>query len=246
MKTDSTPPPSPYLDHYRAALREQKPDEDFDEALLRVAKRLDPEGYAVTFAAQCAELDAAGSDHRAAAVSLVGEPLPAAEPPAPVVVPNVPEVPDLNALAARPGVQVTRHVQASVSLDFPQAMVDKQGRLTPDQWARLMAAYDNALEEHMKAGMEQGRSVSLGAAAREVPLPFDQIGVKLPPAEQHAMQQAIVALIPDAAFAPDTSFVNEVVTSIASQRPGRPRASLSCGVLALGVPLLVCVAALLR
>jgi hypothetical protein len=248
METKATPPPpSPYLEHYRAALREQAAGEDFDEALVRVDKRLDPEGYAVTFAAQCTELDAIGPEHRAAAVSLVGEPLPPVSGlPTPVVLPSAPAVIDLNALMSQPGVHVTRQYQARVSLEFPQASVDKRGRLTPEQWARLMADYGEALGAYMQAGMEHGQNVSLGAAARAVPLPFAQVGGTLSDAEQQEMQQTIAALIPDVPLSSPPGLGGQIVSSVTRQISSRPRIAIGCGLLVLAFLLPFLLRAVLR
>jgi hypothetical protein len=127
----------------------------------------------------------------------VPEPTAPPQPPpvAPPILPSTSEALDLNTLVeagSRPPAPVVRRVQASVRLDIPQAAVDEQGWLRPEEWAALLAAWDKAVEAHMTREMEQGRMVAADLAG--VAVPWERVPNSLTPPQRQELEQALRGL----------------------------------------------------
>lgn len=84
----------------------------------------------------------------------------------------------------------SRHVDAEVKIDLPQAVIDPDSRLSPTAYWKLMHRWSEAIERDVEAASKAGGSLDLAEAVRRVPLPFGpDCGGELPVAIRDAMTQ---------------------------------------------------------
>lgn len=141
--------------------------------------------------------------------------------PAPSLMPEAPDPRALVQAASALPVRVTRTVSAHVSIKVPQASVDKQGVLTPEQWERLVALWDTAMEEQIKRDMLAGHS---GGAARldEITIPWEQVGANLTPTQEQELEAGLRGLFASVNLnLPVAPQQGAVVTMTTSQTRGR-------------------------
>lgn len=148
--------------------------------------------------------------------SLAPPPLPTIEPPG---------------SSAGRVVSVTRTVKTNINLRLPQEAVDKQHWLTSDQWQRLLDAYEQQLAARMKADVEAGRTPDVAAESAALPVPWDQVGDTLTPAQRQEIERGLRQLLGSVGGASTQESARSVL--VVKTPSIRIKATDGCGALAL-------------
>lgn len=80
---------------------------------------------------------------------------------------------------------------SGLRLNIPQETLDRHRYLTPEQWSRLLAAYNEALTRYAQQQLDIGREVVLAEALRVVPLPWRRTQIELPTAQRLEIEQNV-------------------------------------------------------
>jgi hypothetical protein len=162
--------------------------------------------------------------------------VPVRPPQTPPPPPPVAETPDVAALvqsaSTTPPVRVTRKFTAHVSINLPQAAVDKRGLLTPDQWTQLLQVWDEAVEARVKSGLERGQ-ISAVSSVGEVAVPWERVDAQLTPEQQQEIDAGLHELL--AATRKRTTVTPHFSASVEVTPGDTRRASAGCGVLAVAL-----------